>query len=186
MDIEASHHITFDTQNLQAYSEYHGTYDLIVGDNNVPTSATMSNEALVSPSQQQVKSSSSVINPEKKKKLGTLGLILDPVESAKLRRQIREIENSNRNILGEAIESLAYKELKALESRLEKALTRIRSKKIAENERAQQQMNLMPGSEYRMQNITSQPYDARSFLPVNLLEPNHQYSHHEEKALQLV
>ncbi|KAK3005834.1 hypothetical protein RJ639_015813 [Escallonia herrerae] len=57
---------------------------------------------------------------------------------------------------------------------------------ISENERAQQQMNLMPGSEYQMQNITSQPYDARIFLPVNLLEPNHQYSHHEEKALQLV
>ncbi|KAK3005836.1 hypothetical protein RJ639_015815 [Escallonia herrerae] len=57
-------------------------------------------------------------------------------ESAKLSRQIREIENSNRNILGEAIGSLAFKELKALESRLEKALTRIRSKKEVELQQA--------------------------------------------------
>ncbi|KAK3042431.1 hypothetical protein RJ639_000155 [Escallonia herrerae] len=116
---------------------------------------------------------------------------------------------------------MPFKDLKGLESRLEKALSRIRSKKnellfaeiehmqkrelelqhanmylqakvslslsqhthtlnnslkslmkralvqqIAENERAQQQMILMPGLEYENQNMTSQPYDVRNFLPV--------------------
>ncbi|XP_058008136.1 agamous-like MADS-box protein MADS1 [Hevea brasiliensis] len=88
-------------------------------------------------------------------------------ESSKLRRQIREIQNLNRHILGEALGTLSLKELKNLESRLEKGISRIRSKKnemlfaeieymqkreielqndnmflrakIAENERAQQQ-----------------------------------------------
>ncbi|KAF5948334.1 hypothetical protein HYC85_014291 [Camellia sinensis] len=88
-------------------------------------------------------------------------------ESTKLRRQIKDIQNSNRHILGEALSSLTFKELKNLESRLEKAISRVRSKKnellfaeiehmqkreielqnanmylrakIAENERAQQQ-----------------------------------------------
>ncbi|XP_057469980.1 agamous-like MADS-box protein MADS1 isoform X2 [Actinidia eriantha] len=133
-------------------------------------------------------------------------------ESNKLRRQIKDIQSSNRHILGEALSSLNFKELKNLEGRLEKAISRIRSKKnellfaeiehmqkrevemqnanmylrakIAENERAQQQMNLMPGAEY--QDMPSQPYDARNFLPVNLLEPNHQYSRQDQTALQLV
>ncbi|PSS17637.1 Floral homeotic protein like, partial [Actinidia chinensis var. chinensis] len=132
-------------------------------------------------------------------------------ESNKLRRQIKDIQSSNRHILGEALSSLTFKELKNLEGRLEKAISRIRSKKnellfaeiehmqkrevelqnanmylrakIAENERAQQQMNLMPGAEY--QDMPSQPYDARSFLPVNLLEPNHQYSRQDQTALHL-
>ncbi|XAR52785.1 hypothetical protein NMG60_11021041 [Bertholletia excelsa] len=133
-------------------------------------------------------------------------------EAAKLRKQIREIQNSNRHFSGEALGSLTFRELKNLEGRLEKAISRIRSKKnellfaeiehmqkreielqnanmylrakIAENERAQQQMNLMPGNEY--QTITSQPYDAQNFFPVNLLEPNHQYSRQDQTALQLV
>uniref|UniRef100_A0A5B6YQL6 Floral homeotic protein AGAMOUS n=1 Tax=Davidia involucrata TaxID=16924 RepID=A0A5B6YQL6_DAVIN len=134
-------------------------------------------------------------------------------EATKLKRQIRDIQNSNRHILGEALSSLTFKELKNLEGRLERAISRIRSKKnellfseielmqkreielqnanmylrakIAENERSQQQMNLMPGSEY--QTMSSQPYDARDFLPVNLLEPSHHYSHGQDHtALQLV
>ncbi|XP_059663326.1 agamous-like MADS-box protein MADS1 isoform X3 [Cornus florida] len=133
-------------------------------------------------------------------------------EATKLRRQIRDIQNSNRHILGEALSSLTFKELKNLEGRLERAINKIRSKKnemlfaeielmqkreielqkaniylrakIAANERAQEQMNLMPGSEY--ENMTSQPYDARNFLPVNLIEPSHQYSREDQTALQLV
>ncbi|KAL2496696.1 Agamous-like MADS-box protein AGL1 [Forsythia ovata] len=119
-------------------------------------------------------------------------------EATKLRRQIREIQNTNRQILGEGVGALKFKELKNLESKVEKAIGRIRSKKnellfaeiefmqkrelelhnanmylrakIAETERAQQQMNMMPSSEY--QPMTSQPYDIRNFLPVNLMEPN--------------
>lgn len=45
---------------------------------------------------------------------------------------------------------------------------------IAETERAQQQLNMMPASEYRP--MTSQSYDVQNFLPVNLMEPNPQYS----------
>ncbi|XP_057507110.1 agamous-like MADS-box protein MADS1 isoform X1 [Actinidia eriantha] len=163
-------------------------------------------------------------------------------ESNKLRRQIKDMQSSNRHILGEALSSLTFKELKNLEGRLEKAISRIRSKKvrfemysfysdlflnlsqrllwnnmlviyqnellfaeiehmqkreielqnanmylrakIAENERAQQQMNLMQGAEY--QGMPSQQYDARNFLPVNLLEPNQQYSRQDQTALQLV
>nr|XP_029148759.1 uncharacterized protein LOC112748212 [Arachis hypogaea] len=50
-------------------------------------------------------------------------------ESSKLRRQIRDIQNLNRHILGEALSSLSLKELKNLESRLEKGLSRVRSRK---------------------------------------------------------
>ncbi|XP_044491639.1 agamous-like MADS-box protein MADS1 isoform X2 [Mangifera indica] len=134
-------------------------------------------------------------------------------EATKLRRQIREIQNLNRHILGEALSSLSFKELKNLEARLEKGISRIRSKKnemlfaeiefmqkreiqlqndnmylrakIAENERVeQQQSNMMQGAVYD-QSVPSQSYD-RNFIPVNLLEPNHQYSREEQTALQLV
>ncbi|XVF60801.1 hypothetical protein PTKIN_Ptkin08bG0077100 [Pterospermum kingtungense] len=133
-------------------------------------------------------------------------------EATKLRRQIRDVQNMNRHILGEALSSLTFKELKNLEGRLEKGISRIRTKKnellfaeiefmqkrevelqndnmylrakIAENERAQQQSNLIQGSVY--QTSTSQPYN-RNFLPVNLLEPsNNDYSNQDQTALQLV
>ncbi|KAG5544819.1 hypothetical protein RHGRI_017314 [Rhododendron griersonianum] len=118
---------------------------------------------------------------------------------------------SNRHILGEALSALTFKEVKNLETKLEKAISRIRSKKeielqnanmylrakIAENERAQEQMNLMPSShdhQYQTMGAGSQAqqqqqpqsYDARNFLPVNLLEPNHHYSRHDQPPLQLV
>ncbi|KHG14262.1 Agamous-like MADS-box protein AGL1 [Gossypium arboreum] len=98
----------------------------------------------------------------------------------------------NRHILGEALSSLTFKELKNLEGRLEKGICRIRSKKevelqndnmylrakIAENERAQQQSNqlIQAASSYN-----------RNFLPVNLLEPsNNDYSNQDQTPLQLV
>ncbi|CAI9757194.1 unnamed protein product [Fraxinus pennsylvanica] len=98
-------------------------------------------------------------------------------EATKLRKQIRDIQNTNRQILGEGVGTLKYKELKNLEMKVEKAIGRIRLKKnellfaeiefmqkrIAETERAQQQMDMMPSSEY--QPMTSQPYDIRNFLP---------------------
>ncbi|XP_022739467.1 agamous-like MADS-box protein AGL1 [Durio zibethinus] len=132
-------------------------------------------------------------------------------EATKLRRQIRDVQNMNRHILGESLGSLTSKELKNLEGRLEKGISRIRSKKnellfaeiefmqkrevelqndnlylrakIAENERAQQQSTLIQGSVYQTE--TSQPYN-RNFLPVNLLEPSHDYSNQDQTALQLV
>nr|BAK18552.1 MADS-box transcription factor [Cyclamen persicum] len=97
-------------------------------------------------------------------------------EAAKLRAQIGNLENSNRNMRGESLCSLPMRDLKNLETKLEKSIGKIRSKKnellfaeidlmqkrevdlhnnnqylrakIAENERVQQhrQMNLMPGT----------------------------------------
>ncbi|RXH67685.1 hypothetical protein DVH24_027832 [Malus domestica] len=120
-------------------------------------------------------------------------------EASKLRRQIREIQNSNRHILGEALSSLNAKELKNLEGRLEKGISRIRSKKetelqhhnnflrakIAENEREEQQhTHMMPGTSYD-QSMPSHSYD-RNFLPAVILESNNNhYPHQVQTALQL-
>ncbi|XP_011016425.1 PREDICTED: agamous-like MADS-box protein AGL11 isoform X2 [Populus euphratica] len=51
-------------------------------------------------------------------------------ESAKLRQQIQLLQNSNRHLMGEAVSNLSVKELKQLENRLERGMTRIRSKKV--------------------------------------------------------
>ncbi|KAF1896615.1 hypothetical protein Lal_00034314 [Lupinus albus] len=50
-------------------------------------------------------------------------------ESAKLRQQIQMLQNSNRHLMGDALSTLTVKELKQLENRLERGITRIRSKK---------------------------------------------------------
>ncbi|XP_047270989.1 floral homeotic protein AGAMOUS-like isoform X1 [Capsicum annuum] len=129
-------------------------------------------------------------------------------EASKLRRQIRDIQTYNRQIVGEALSSLSPRDLKNLEGKLEKAIGRVRSKKnellfseiehmqkreielqnanmylrakIAEVERAQEQMNLMPGgggSDQYHHHQAANYEDARNnFLPVNLLEPNPHYS----------
>ncbi|XP_044460846.1 agamous-like MADS-box protein MADS1 [Mangifera indica] len=134
-------------------------------------------------------------------------------ESNKLRQQIGNLQNSNRHMMGESLGSLSVKELKNLESRLEKGISRIRSKKnellfaeieymqkreidlhnnnqllrakIAENERGQQNMNLMPGeSSYEI--TQSQPFDSRNFFQVNALQPTNHYARQDPMALQLV
>lgn len=141
-------------------------------------------------------------------------------ESSKLRAQINNIQNLNRNMVGESLGSLNPKELKNLESKIEKGIARIRSKKnellfseieymqkreidlhndnqylrakIAETERAQQQMNLMPGGttnyELMQQPTSHQQFDSRDYFQVTALQPNpdHQYSRQDQIALQLV
>lgn len=116
-------------------------------------------------------------------------------------------------MLGEALSSLSVKELKSLEIRLEKGISRIRSKKnellfaeieymqkrevdlhnnnqllrakISENERKRQSMNLMPGgADFEI--VQSQPYDSRNYSQVNGLQPASHYSHQDQMALQLV
>ncbi|XVF40247.1 hypothetical protein PTKIN_Ptkin01aG0096800 [Pterospermum kingtungense] len=135
-------------------------------------------------------------------------------EADKLRNQIRNLQNSNRNMLGESLGSLPMKELKSLETRLEKGISKIRSKKnellfteieymqkreidldnnnqllrakIAENERKQQDMNLMPGGS-NFEVMHSQPFDSRNYFQVNALQPtNHSYPQQDQIALQLV
>ncbi|KAF3674422.1 Floral homeotic protein AGAMOUS [Capsicum annuum] len=98
--------------------------------------------------------------------------------------QIQALEtysgSNARQIVGEALSSLSPRDLKNLEGKLEKAIGRVRSKKIAEVERAQEQMNLMPGgggSDQYHHHQAANYEDARNnFLPVNLLEPNPHYS----------
>ncbi|KAK1382114.1 Floral homeotic protein AGAMOUS [Heracleum sosnowskyi] len=135
-------------------------------------------------------------------------------EAARLRRDIAKIQQDNRHMMGEAISSLPVKDLKNLETKLEKGLNKIRSKKnellfaeveymqkreidlnnhnqylrakIAENERAQQQMNLMPGSSSYELAQPLESYDARNFIKLNGLEPTNHYSCHDPTALQLV
>nr|AER30448.1 AGAMOUS4 [Passiflora edulis] len=135
-------------------------------------------------------------------------------EAAKLRQQISNLQNSNRNMLGESLSGLTAKDLKNLESRLEKGISKIRSKKnellfaeieymqkreidlhnnnqllrakIAENERKRQNMNLMPGgSNYEMMQ-SHQTYDSRNYSQVNALPSNNHYEHQDQMALQLV
>nr|KAJ0213730.1 hypothetical protein LSAT_V11C400175740 [Lactuca sativa] len=108
-------------------------------------------------------------------------------EAAKLRQQIANLQNQNRNIMGESLGNMPAKDLKNLESKLEKGISRIRSKKIAENERAQQQhMSLMPGSSDYDLVSPHQPFDGRNYLQVNDLQPNNNYSCQDQTPLQLV
>ncbi|RWR96248.1 floral homeotic protein AGAMOUS-like protein [Cinnamomum micranthum f. kanehirae] len=130
-------------------------------------------------------------------------------EASKLRQQIGILQNANRHLMGETLSAMNVKELKQLETRLEKGISRIRSKKnellfaeieymqkreidlqnsnmylrakISENERAQQNMNVLPAHEYEVMPA----FDSRNFLHVNLLEPHHGYSNHEQTALHL-
>ncbi|KAM1004656.1 hypothetical protein ACFX2I_004796 [Malus domestica] len=135
-------------------------------------------------------------------------------EAAKLRAQIVKLQNDNRNMMGDALSSMSVKDLKSLENKLEKAISRIRSKKnellfaeieymqkreldlhnnnqllrakIAENERGQQNINVMAGGgSYEI--LQSQPYDSRDYFQVNVLQPNHHYNpRHDQISLQLV
>nr|AAD03486.1 MADS1 [Corylus avellana] len=134
-------------------------------------------------------------------------------EAAKLRGQIRSVQDSNRHMLGEALSELNFKELKNLEKNLEKGINRIRSKKnelllaeieymhkrevdlhnnnqflrakIAENERNQQNLNVMPGGgNYEL--MQSQSFDSRNYFQVDALQPNHHYPRQDQMALQLV
>ncbi|XP_077226936.1 agamous-like MADS-box protein MADS1 [Tasmannia lanceolata] len=136
-------------------------------------------------------------------------------EASKLHKQIGIIQDANRNLMGEALSNLTLKELKQLENRVEKGISRIRSKKnellfaeidymqkreidlqneniyirakISENERTQQQhMNMLQQQQgHHGEYAVMPPFDSRNFLQVNLLDPNHNYSRQEKIALQL-
>nr|AHY82572.1 MADS-box protein 5 [Lilium formosanum] len=130
-------------------------------------------------------------------------------ESAKLRHQIQILTNANRHLVGEALSSLTVKELKQLENRLERGLTRIRSKKhellfaeiefsqkgevelqsdnmylrakIAENERTQAAI-----VQARAEFDALPTFDSRNFYQVNnMLEAPPHYLHQDQTALHL-
>ncbi|KAK4341319.1 hypothetical protein RND71_039820 [Anisodus tanguticus] len=120
-------------------------------------------------------------------------------ESKKLRQQIQLMQNTNRHLVGEGLSSLNVRELKQLENRLERGITRIRSKKImglsrgnsllhkceheailaetenlqkriAENERLQE-LSMMPAGEQGGQEYNAfQQYLARNMLQLNMME----------------
>ncbi|XP_034924765.1 agamous-like MADS-box protein AGL11 [Populus alba] len=130
-------------------------------------------------------------------------------ESAKLRQQIQMLQNSNRHLMGDAVSNLSVKELKQLENRLERGITRIRSKKhelllaeieylqkreielenesvclrtkIAEVERLQQ-ANMVTGAEL---NAIQALAASRNFFAPHLLEGGTAYPHNDKKILHL-
>ncbi|KAJ0972205.1 hypothetical protein J5N97_020164 [Dioscorea zingiberensis] len=127
-------------------------------------------------------------------------------EATKLRHQIQILQNANRHLAGEDLGSLTIKELKQLESRLERGIARIRSKKhellfaeieymqkkevelqndnmylrskIAENERVHQANVASTGAEFD----TLQAFDSRNYYHVNMLEAAAHYSHHQDQT----
>ncbi|XP_043719228.1 agamous-like MADS-box protein AGL11 isoform X2 [Telopea speciosissima] len=129
-------------------------------------------------------------------------------EATKLRQQIQILTNANRHLMGDSLSSLTVKELKQLENRLERGMTRIRSKKhellfaeieymqkremelqndnmylrakIAENERAQQ-ANMVTGQDFE----PIQSYDSRNYYQVNMLEGGPAYSHPDQSQTAL-
>ncbi|VFQ71494.1 unnamed protein product [Cuscuta campestris] len=121
-------------------------------------------------------------------------------ESKKLRQQIHMLQNSNRHLVGEGLSSLNVRELKQLESRLERGITKIRSKKhdlilaetenlqkrevhleqenaflrakITENERLQE-LSMMPtggGGGGGQDYQAIQHYLARNMLQINVMD----------------
>nr|BAC66963.1 MADS-box transcription factor AG [Agapanthus praecox] len=126
-------------------------------------------------------------------------------EAAKLRHQIQSLQNSNRHLMGDSLSSLSIKELKQLENRLERGITRIRSKKhellfaeieymqkreaelqndnmylrakITDNERAHQVSVVQSGTEYD----TLPTFDSRNYYThVTMLEAAPHFSHHQD------
>ncbi|XP_020575771.1 MADS-box transcription factor 21-like [Phalaenopsis equestris] len=129
-------------------------------------------------------------------------------EAAKLRHQMQILQNANRHLIGEGLASLSIKELKQLESRLERAITRIRSKKqemlfseiefmqkreealqsenmflrakITENERAQASIATTASA---LETLTT--FDSRNYFNVNMLEAATNYPNQDQTTLHL-
>ncbi|TVU17046.1 hypothetical protein EJB05_33057 [Eragrostis curvula] len=120
-------------------------------------------------------------------------------ESAKLRQQITNLQNSNRTLIGDAIATMNHRDLKQLEARLDKGLGKIRARKnellcseleymerrelelqndnlylksrVEENERAKQTTNMMgaPSTSEFQQSFA--PYDPiKSFLQFSIMQ----------------
>ncbi|KAG2241527.1 hypothetical protein Bca52824_096489 [Brassica carinata] len=117
-------------------------------------------------------------------------------ESSKLRRQIRDIQNLNRHILGESLGSLNLKELKNLEEieymqkreiELQNDNMYLRSKISERGGMQQQEPSVIhqQGTVYESSSHQSEQYN-RNYIPVNLLEPNQNSSDQNQPPLQLV
>ncbi|KAG5025240.1 floral homeotic protein AGAMOUS-like isoform X2 [Glycine soja] len=134
-------------------------------------------------------------------------------EAAKLRVQISNLQNHNRQMMGEGLSTMNGKDLKNLETKLEKGISRIRSKKnemlfaeiehmkkreiylhndnqllrakIGEGERSHHNVNGLSGST-SYESMQSQ-FDSRGFFQVTGLQPNNnnQYAG-QDMSLQFV
>lgn len=130
-------------------------------------------------------------------------------ESAKLRQQIQMMQSSNKNLMGECLSALAVKDLKQLENRLERGISRIRSKKhemlladieflqkreaelehensflrakINEGERMQQ-LNTVPSEHLNEENAFVSRYHI---LAQNLLEAGSAFTNADKNLLHL-
>ncbi|KAG4971323.1 hypothetical protein JHK82_036989 [Glycine max] len=106
-----------------------------------------------------------------------------------------------RQMMGDSLGSLTAKDLKNLETKLEKGISRIRSKKeidlhnnnqllrakIAESERNHHNMAVLPGgSNYDSMQSSQQQFDSRGYFQVTGLQPNNQYARQDQMSLQLV
>ncbi|OIW00490.1 hypothetical protein TanjilG_27603 [Lupinus angustifolius] len=102
-------------------------------------------------------------------------------------------------MMGEALSPMNAKELKSLETKLEKGISRIRSKKeidlhnnnqllrakIAESERSHHNINVLPGVPNYESMEFQQQFDSRGYFQVNGLQPNNQYGRQDHMSLQL-
>nr|ADD25203.1 AG1-1 [Nymphaea odorata] len=131
-------------------------------------------------------------------------------EAHKLRQQISKIQQDNRQMLGEGVSEMSLRDLKSLENKLERSISKIRGKKndllngeiqymqnwnedlqkentflrakVCENERAQQQhISILAAGPAEYELPPAVP-----FQHINLMESSHhQYSHQERTALHL-
>ncbi|XP_061356389.1 floral homeotic protein AGAMOUS-like [Gastrolobium bilobum] len=136
-------------------------------------------------------------------------------EAAKLRVQISNLQNHNRQMMGEALSSMNSKDLRNLETKLEKGISKIRSKKnellfseieymqkreidlhnnnqllrakIAESETSHHNVNMLPGgTNYDSMQSQAQQFDSRSYFQVSGLQPSNQYARQDHMSLQFV
>ncbi|KAJ3708256.1 hypothetical protein LUZ61_011961 [Rhynchospora tenuis] len=126
-------------------------------------------------------------------------------EIGKLEQQIQLIQKTNRNYMGESLGNLSAKELRQLETRIERGVARVRNKKTElfmdqidkaresndkvqkENadlrykiQRAQQSGMMVPGGS----ELEALPtFDPRGYYQVNIMEPGpHGYPHYQDQT----
>ncbi|KAF3329374.1 AGAMOUS-like MADS-box protein [Carex littledalei] len=107
-------------------------------------------------------------------------------ETAKMRHEIQVLDTRNEHFMGNCLGNLSPKELKHLESKIERAISRIRNKKvlhlssILDLQHAQQSGMVSGGSELDPLHT----FDSRgNYYQVEMLEPGpHGYSHGQDQT----
>ncbi|KAK3007487.1 hypothetical protein RJ639_014609, partial [Escallonia herrerae] len=118
-------------------------------------------------------------------------------EANKLRGLINSIQNSNRNMLGESLGSLTPRDLKTLEGKLERGISRIRSKKnellFAEIEYMQKRVSFDFSYDSLQSGITKlfgmQEIDLHNnnqYLRAKIAENERAQQHHHQQQMNLM